>query len=198
MKRNSIILTALIAVTFTALIGFFALGLGKNPQELDAVRQGSRLGTGDGDINFTLPAFDDDREHTVADLPDGYFLLNVWGSWCPACHQEHPYLMQLGKIIPIIGLNWPADNPNEAHDAKRFLRELGNPYSLVLTDPQGSLIIDLGVYGAPETFLIAPNKTILYRYAGPMNEQIWQNNFLPLIKDLLPGYQKQKNADLAQ
>lgn len=198
MKRSSLILTLLIATTFVALIAFFALGLGKNPQALDAVREGSRFGDQSGDIQFALPALEGSQTYTAADLPEGYFLLNVWGSWCPACHQEHAYLMQLGEIIPIVGLNWPADNPDEARDAKRFLRERGNPYHFILTDPQGSLIIDLGVYGAPETFLIAPDKTILYRYAGPMNAQIWQHQFLPLIKDPLPGYAKPKSANPTQ
>lgn len=182
MNKTTLTLSAAIGISFIVLISFFALGLGKNPQQLDAVREGSSISSTSG-ININLPDLYSGATVTAADLPDGYFLLNVWGSWCPACHQEHPYLMQLGKRIPIIGVNWPADNPNEHQDAKRLLAQAGNPYQRVIIDDNGSLIIDLGVYGAPETFLIGPDKTILHRYAGPLTPQIWRSQFQPRIKD---------------
>ncbi|UJF24737.1 DsbE family thiol:disulfide interchange protein [Suttonella sp. R2A3] len=184
MSKTPILLGGAIAVVFIVLIGFFFFGLSHDPRQLDSVREGTTIGqdSDQGAISFSLPALLEDRMINDSDLPEGYFLLNVWGSWCPACHQEHPYLMELGQTIPIVGLNWPADNPNEDADAKRFLRDKGNPYSLIAVDEAGSLIIDLGVYGAPETFLIAPDKTILYRHAGPMSPGVWQSKFAPLIK----------------
>lgn len=187
MSKTALLLGGIIGAVFIALIAFFFIGLSHDPQRLDSVREGASIGVkadahADNAIAFSLPALLSEDTISDADLPDGYFLLNVWGSWCAACHQEHPYLLTLSKTIPIVGLNWPADNPNENADAKRFLRDGGNPYTLIMVDEPGALIIDLGVYGAPETFLIAPDKTILYRHAGPLDAHIWQSEFAPLIK----------------
>ena len=121
MNRKTIAITLLTA--FAALIALFVSGLGQNPQELPSVTTGKALPAID------LPALESDQQrHTSADLPQGEpYLLNIWGSWCPACHDEHPYLLQLGKEIPIVGINWPADNPNEIADATAFLARHGNP-----------------------------------------------------------------------
>ena len=175
MKKPHIAILLLVA--FAALIALFASGLGHNPQELPSVTTGKPLPA------FDLPALDDSRRYTNADLPqDTPYLINIWGSWCPACHDEHPYLLQLGKEIPIVGINWPADNPNEIADATAFLARHGNPYRLNLRDANGTLITDLGVYGAPETYLIGRDGTIQYRHAGALTPQVWQEQFQPLLK----------------
>ena len=176
MNRKTLAILSLTA--FVALIALFISGLGKDPQELPSVTTGKTLPAID------LPALDsDDTRHTSADLPQGQpYLLNIWGSWCPACHDEHPYLLQLGQQIPIIGINWPADNANEIADATAFLARHGNPYRLNLRDANGTLITDLGVYGAPETYLIAADGTIQHRYAGALTPQVWQEQFQPLLK----------------
>ena len=176
MNRKTLAITLLAA--FAALIALFVSGLGKDPQVLPSVTTGKTLPAID------LPALESDQQrHTSADLPQGEpYLLNIWGSWCPACHDEHPYLLQLGKEIPIVGINWPADNPNEIADATSFLARHGNPYRLNLRDANGTLITDLGVYGAPETYLIGRDGTIQYRHAGALTPQVWQEQFQPLLK----------------
>lgn len=175
MNRKTLILAIAILGIFAAITAFFIGGLGKDPRALPSVLVGK-----------PLPAFQladlDGNTHTNAALPTEPFLLNVWGSWCPACHIEHPYLLQLGKEIPIVGLNWPANNSGEKAAAHAMLRQQGNPYRLVIVDEQGTMTTDLGVYGAPETFLVAADGTILHRHAGPLDPQIWQQHFAPRLK----------------
>lgn len=174
MTKKTTLLAVLILGIFALITAFFVGGLGKDPRALPSVLVGKPLPA------FTLADLDGNT-HSNADLPSEPFLLNVWGSWCPACHIEHPYLLQLGKEIPIVGLNWPADNANEQDSARAMLRRDGNPYRLIIVDGQGRMTTNLGVYGAPETFLIAADGTILHRHAGPMDARIWQNDFVPLL-----------------
>ncbi|HHR5846368.1 TPA: DsbE family thiol:disulfide interchange protein [Providencia alcalifaciens] len=104
-------------------------------------------------------------------------LLNVWATWCPTCRAEHQYLNQLASQgIRVVGLNYKDDRQK----AIVWLRELGNPYALSLFDGQGMLGLDLGVYGAPETFLIDGQGIIRYRHAGAVDERVWQNELKPL------------------
>lgn len=106
-------------------------------------------------------------------------LLNVWATWCPTCRAEHEYLNTLSaKGVRIVGLNYKDDRSQ----AVRWLQQLGNPYALSLYDGDGMLGLDLGVYGAPETFLIDGEGIIRYRHAGDMNERIWQQEVLPLYR----------------
>ena len=95
-----------------------------------------------------------------------FYLLNIWASWCVPCRDEHPLLINLGKSkkIEIIGLNYK-DNLN---NAKKFINELGNPYSIILLDKDGTKAIEWGAFGVPETFLIYKSK-IIKRYIGPLN-----------------------------
>jgi len=111
-------------------------------------------------------------------LRDGKpMLINVWATWCPTCQQEHEYLNKLSKQgIRIVGLNYK----DERSKAIRWLERLGNPYSLSLYDNNGMLGLDLGVYGAPETFLIDGNGIIRYRHAGDLNERVWKEVMEPL------------------
>ncbi len=93
-------------------------------------------------------------------------LLNVWATWCPTCRAEHQYLNQLSaQGIRVVGMNYKDDRQK----AISWLKELGNPYALSLFDGDGMLGLDLGVYGAPETFLIDGNGIIRYRHAGDLN-----------------------------
>ena len=97
-----------------------------------------------------------------------FYLLNIWASWCVPCRQEHAYLMRLSennKLI-LIGLNYK-DNFN---NAKNFLTKLGNPYKTILLDADGTISIEWGAYGVPETFLIYKNK-IVAKYIGPLNDE---------------------------
>jgi len=99
-----------------------------------------------------------------------FYIVNIWASWCVPCRVEHPLLMQLSKnqSIKLIGLNY-RDNFN---NAKKFIDDLGNPYSRILNDKDGTLGIEFGAYGVPETFLIDKNKDIIKKFVGPINQEI--------------------------
>ena len=108
-------------------------------------------------------------------------LLNVWATWWPTCYAEHQYLNQLAEQgIRIIGLDYKDQNDK----AVKWLKDLKNPYQVVLKDEKGSFGLDLGVYGAPETFLIDGNGIIHYRHAGDVNERVWKEKLLPLYSKL--------------
>ena len=100
---------------------------------------------------------------------DKIYLLNIWSSWCVPCRQEHPLLMDLNseKNINIIGMNYKDDLKN----AENFLKELGNPYKEIFIDLDGTIAIEWGAYGVPESFLIYNNK-IIKKYIGPLNQKI--------------------------
>ena len=101
---------------------------------------------------------------------NSFYIVNIWASWCVPCKKEHPFLIKLSKIksVKLIGLNY-RDNLN---NAKNFIKEFGNPYSLILIDNNGTLAIEFGAYGVPETFLINKNKIIIKKFVGPINQQI--------------------------
>lgn len=111
-------------------------------------------------------------------LTDGKpLLLNVWATWCPTCRAEHQYLNTLAtKGVRVVGLNYKDDRQK----AINWLNTLGNPYALSLYDGVGMLGLDLGVYGAPETFLIDGHGIIRYRHAGDLNERVWNDEVKPL------------------
>ncbi|MDV6225960.1 DsbE family thiol:disulfide interchange protein [Nitratireductor aquimarinus] len=110
-------------------------------------------------------------------------LVNVWGSWCLPCRQEHPLLMQLARDerFVIAGLNYK-DKPE---NARRFLGDLGNPYDAIGVDQNGRAAIDWGVYGVPETFLVGPEGRIRYKHVGPFTPESVQNDLMPEIEKLL-------------
>lgn len=104
-------------------------------------------------------------------------LLNVWATWCPTCRAEHHYLNSLAEQgIRVVGLNYKDDRQK----AVNWLNTLGNPYALSLYDGNGMLGLDLGVYGAPETFLIDGKGIIRYRHAGDLNPRVWEQEVKPL------------------
>ena len=116
---------------------------------------------------------------TNEDLIGEPFLLNVWASWCPTCRVEHPYIEQLaasGKLR-VIGFNYR----DETADAKAWLRQFGNPYELSLQDYSGRYAIDLGVYAAPESFLVDETGTIIFKQIGAVTPEIIENEILPRV-----------------
>jgi cytochrome c biogenesis protein CcmG/thiol:disulfide interchange protein DsbE len=139
-------------------------------------------------IGKPLPAFslttvaDPARKVSRDDLHGRVYLLSVWASWCVACREEHPLLNELTsrKAVTIIGLNYK----DQREDALRWLGALGNPYEVSLSDQDGRLGIDLGVYGVPETFLIDKQGIIRYKQIGPMTPEVWEQKLAPLIKEL--------------
>ena len=126
---------------------------------------------------FNLEDLDGTRVINNTDI-QGASIINIWASWCITCQIEHPYLMSLNKRgIPVIGINYK----DERDDAINWLSKFGNPYQLIIHDNKGSLALDMGVTGAPETFLINNGKIIAH-YRGEVNEMIWSDVFSPIIK----------------
>lgn len=159
-------------VFFLMLIGIFFKGLFLHPQELPSAM-----------IGKPIPHFQLD---TLAggildssELKARYTLLNVWASWCTACAEEQSFLMHLAEQgMVIYGMNYK-DNPDHA---KKWLARWGDPYHAVGEDPQGTVAMELGIYGTPETFLIDPAGHILHRHPGVLTESIWVNEFEPKMK----------------
>jgi len=122
---------------------------------------------------------------SYADFAGKVTLVNVWGSWCLPCRQEHPILMQLARDerIVIAGMNYK----DEPENARRFLGDLGNPFDAIGVDPSGRTAIDWGVYGVPETFLVGPDGTILYKHVGPFTPESVTGELLPRIEEALSG-----------
>ncbi len=159
---------------FGALIAIFVRGLALDPSELPSPLIGKPA------PEFTLPELEDGTKTvSTADLKGKVSILNVWATWCVACRQEHPFLLRLAKRneVAIYGLNWR----DQASKANQWLRDLGDPYTATALDEPGNVGIDWGVYGAPETFLIGKDGTVLYKHISPLNEQVWQEEFVPRI-----------------
>jgi cytochrome c biogenesis protein CcmG, thiol:disulfide interchange protein DsbE len=167
---------------FVALVVLFAFGL--NPHR-DIQMLPSPL------IGKPAPAFaltdvlDASRQVSSAGLKGQVYVLNVWGTWCYACRQEHETLLAISReqVVPIIGLDYMDDRAK----AKRWLEQLGNPYQAVAFDPDSRVAIDWGVYGAPETFLVNGDGKVIYKFISPMTEEVWRHEFLPRIAALRAG-----------
>lgn len=166
---------------YIPVISFFALalllwrGLYLDPKELPSML-----------IDKPMPTF---QLSTVAgtevqnsDLPGQIFLLNVWGSYCLPCLIEHPTLMRLFEEgeIPVVGVNY-RDRQALALD---WLEDNGNPFAFSILDEDGRFGIDLGVYGAPETYLVDENGVIRFRHVSVLDERVWEEEFLPAIAEL--------------
>ena len=110
------------------------------------------------------------------------WILNVWASWCVACRDEHPVLVEFSKTgaVPIYGLNYK----DKREPALNWLQQLGNPYTASIFDEKGRVGIDFGVYGVPETFVIDKQGVIRYKKTGPVTQETIQTKILPLVKKL--------------
>ena len=173
MKRFVLFLPLIF---FLVLGAFLYKGLFLNPKAMPSALEGQ-----------PVPAFklltvtQGDRVVTKADLKGQYYLLNVWATWCGACKQEHPYLLDIARSgVPIYGINYK----DEQEDAARWLKSYKDPYQFSAFDVNGQLGLDLGVYGAPETFLVDHKGIIRLRYAGVVDTNSWRVKFLPLINDI--------------
>lgn len=170
MNKSGWLFIPLLA--FVGLAILLASGLGRDTEELPTALAGKPLPT------LQLPSLMRAGTEVNNELFLGHWtLLNVWASWCPTCYVEHPYLMQLAdQGVRLVGLNYKDD----LDKARQYLAKLGNPYLEVAVDESGSYGIDLGVYGAPETFIINPRGEVVFRYVGEVNERSWQQRFMPL------------------
>ncbi len=162
---------------FVVIAAFLAIGLFLDPREVPSPL-----------INKPAPAFSLPQLHqpaqtfSHADMKGKVWLLNVWASWCVACREEHPVLVELArsKAVPIIGLNYK----DERTDGMRWLSRFGDPYQLSAFDRDGRIGIDYGVYGVPETFLIDKNGVIRYKRIGVVTPEILRDKILPLVREL--------------
>jgi cytochrome c biogenesis protein CcmG/thiol:disulfide interchange protein DsbE len=162
-------------LVFVLLSLFLLRGLYMDPQELPTALKDKPLPA------FALPSLQEPQRIVQhSELLGTPFLINVFATWCPTCYVEHPYLHKLAreKGVRIVGLNYKDD----AEKAKAYLARLGNPYETVLFDAKGRAGIELGIYGAPETFLVSADGRILHRRAGEMSEQSWEREFAPLLE----------------
>ncbi len=167
-------------IVFAGLVVLLVWGLGHDPREVPSPLIGKPV------PEFSLPALGDpSRTVSRADLLGKISLVNVWASWCNSCRAEHPALMALSEIpdFQIVGLNWK----DEAADALRVLNVTGNPYDLNGYDPDNTVGIHWGVYGAPETFVVDPEGIIRYKHIGPINREVWEKKLQPLVAELRTG-----------
>ena len=170
-------------IRFIPLILFVLLGvllyrgLFLNPQAMPSAMIGKPL------PDFELPMLKaTDQKVGREDLKGNIVLLNVWATWCIQCKYEHPYLLDIikDKRLKLYGLNFTDDHSA----ALRWLKEYKDPYVFSIFDEQGALGLDIGVFGAPETFVIDHKGIIRKRFAGPIDDQVWKKEFLPLIETI--------------
>ncbi|MGH8037686.1 MAG: DsbE family thiol:disulfide interchange protein [Stenotrophomonas sp.] len=132
---------------------------------------------------FELPVLHDPSIKVSSNqLRGAPYVLNVWGSWCAACREEHPILTRFAetKRVRVIGYNWK----DEPADALRWLEQLGNPFVLVLSDIEGRTAIDWGVTAAPETFLVDASGVVRWKYSGALSQRVIDTKLLPELEKL--------------
>ena len=164
-------------LVFVVLVGFLAAGLSLKPREVPSPLIDKPAPA------FSLPLLEaPDQSLSSQDLRGKVWLLNVWASWCVACRQEHPLLVEMSKTgtVPIYGLNYKDKRP----DALQWLERFGNPDKQSISDTAGLVGIDYGVYGVPETFVIDKAGVIRYKQIGPVTEEVMRTRILPLVKEL--------------
>jgi len=162
---------------FVVLVLFLAVGLGLDPREVPSPL-----------VNKPAPVFkltqleQPELQFGTEDLKGKVWLFNVWASWCVACRQEHPVLMEFSRtqLVPIIGL----DYKDQRKDALGVLRRAGNPYDVTAFDGDGRVGIDYGVYGVPESYVIDKAGVIRYKHIGPITTEALQKTIIPLINEL--------------
>ena len=193
MQRLKLFVPLLV---FVVVAGFFFITIDRigegeySPQDLPSALLNKPFPA------FALPQLEQpERLLRQADLLGEIALVNVWATWCPSCHVEHSYLNYLAseRGVVIYGVNYK----DEVDLAQRWLREKGNPYKLNIVDQQGRLGLDMGVTGAPETYVIDHRGFVRLRYQGPLSETVWQEKFQPLLTQLQREQQSQSQPGIA-
>jgi cytochrome c biogenesis protein CcmG, thiol:disulfide interchange protein DsbE len=163
-----------------ALAAVLAIGLGLDPRLVPSPLVGK-----------PVPAFElrelrePDRPFASRDLAGEVSLLNVWASWCVGCREEHGMLLEIASNggVPVYGLN----HKDGREQAVQWLDRLGDPYRASGFDPDGRVSIDFGVYGIPETFVLAPDGTIAHKHVGPITPRVWERDIRPVVESLRRG-----------
>jgi len=157
---------------FLVLVLLLVRGLSLDPTELPSARLGKSI------PSFNLPVLDAPDMRSSEDWRGKPALINVWATWCFSCRVEHPYLLQLAEQgVTIYGLNYK----DEPLKASQWLVDLGNPYAETVVDQSGDFGLDLGVYGAPETYVIDAKGIIRHRHVGVVDEQVWLEQLQPFF-----------------
>lgn len=166
-------------VLFFILAGFLAKGLFLDPHEVPSPL-----------INKPAPVFtapvlgSPNQQFSTTDMLGKVWLLNVWASWCVACREEHPLLVEMKKHgFPLYGLAYKDTDA----DAQAVINKMGNPYLATATDSSGKIGIDYGVYGVPETYIIDQKGIIRYKQIGPITVDALKNKILPILQMLEPS-----------
>jgi cytochrome c biogenesis protein CcmG/thiol:disulfide interchange protein DsbE len=162
---------------FFVLVGFLALGLSRDPREVPSPL-----------INKPAPAFnvpqlsDPSKSFSPENMKGQVWVLNVWASWCVACREEHPMLVEMSQsqVVPLIGL----DYKDKRADAMEMLSRQGNPYKLSAFDNDGRVGINYGVYGVPETYVIDKSGIIRFKQIGPITKEVLEKSIYPIIAEL--------------
>lgn len=164
---------------FILLAILLASSLGENPDYLPSARKGQPVPA------FQLPSLLHEGKMVDDSIFKGHWtLLNVWATWCPTCHIEHPFLMKLASQgVRIIGMDYKDTDAA----ARRMLAQKGNPYTEVFVDRDGSYGLNLGVYGAPETYVINPQGVIELRHVGNVDQRVWEQQIKPILTGNVAG-----------
>lgn len=182
-------------VLFAALVVFLGVGLMRDPREIPSPLVGKPAPA------FSLPTLSGDKPFSPVDMLGQVWVFNVWATWCVACREEHPLLVQFSKSqrVPIVGLSYKEIQASEqatgalSEEAKlqlakqrsvKFLQKAGDPYKLSVMDLDGRVGIDYGVYGVPETYIIDKQGIIRYKRVGPVTPEVLIETILPLIQQL--------------
>ncbi len=164
-------------VVFIVLTVFLFVGLKLDPREVPSPLVGKPAPA------FVLPQLHvPGKQFSPADMKGKVWLFNVWASWCVACEEEHPVLMELARqnIVPIYGM----DYKDKRDAALAVLERRGNPYLMNVSDTDGRVGIDYGVYGVPETYVIDKQGVIQYKQIGPVTAENLRKKILPLVAEL--------------
>lgn len=146
--------------------------------------------------SFSLPLLSNTSQSvTAANLPKTPYLLNVWASWCVTCKVEHPFLLQMAKAgVPIVGVNYK----DEPQDALAYLNEHQDPFTLNIQDKNGSMGIDLGLTGVPESFIVDAKGNVRQHILGEINEQRYNTQVLPCLTALRDNADESKVREVCQ
>lgn len=176
IKHKKRILLLMPALFFLVVCIFLFKGLFKDPHRLVSTRIGKKV------PEFTLPdLFQPSKLHHSSILKGQKMLLNVWATWCATCYAEHHFLNKLANSgIYIVGMSYKDDRTKAIH----WLKDLKDPYKITLFDKDGMVGMDLGVYGAPETFFIDSNGVIRYRQVGDISPKIWREKLKEIYKKM--------------
>jgi len=184
MNKQRLILLIPLAIFMLLGILFFK-GLSGNPSDMPSALIDKPF----PEFNLPLlPAEENPRNLIQAsrkNIIGQVSLVNVWGTWCVTCRSEHEFLTKLkAEGVIIYGIYYPLDYNEEKLAAQKWLRELHNPYVFSILDEEGKLGMDLGVFGAPETFVLDKKGIIRHRHVGDVNEYVWQKDLKPILQAL--------------